>query len=63
MLGLTCIGIGGLVNAYRIYAITARSDDSASVRTRGAVFGFISGAILFGLPAWGVVALVSHVAK
>lgn len=60
MVGLLCIAIGGGINAYRVYGIMARADDSPSVRTKGAVGGFVMGAIVFGLPLWGALTLARH---
>ena len=63
MSGLVCLFIGGAYNAYRIYSILSRGGDSTSVQLKGAVGGFVAGAIFFGLPMWAVFAVVSHVAS
>jgi hypothetical protein len=50
--------MGGAINAYKVHNIM-RGDDPA-VRTRGAVGGFVMGAVVFGLPLWGAYALITH---
>lgn len=60
--GLVCVAIGGAINAYRIYAIILRANDEPSQRAKGAVGGFVTGAIVFGLPLWGLYLVVQHLA-
>jgi hypothetical protein len=58
--GVVCIAIGGTINAYRIYGIMSRANDGPSLRTKGAVGGFVTGAIAFGLPLWGIFSILKH---
>lgn len=58
--GVVCVAIGGVINAYRVYSIMVRANDHPAVRTKGAVGGFVMGAIVFGLPLWGAYSLATH---
>ncbi|MDP9008353.1 MAG: hypothetical protein M3N91_06535 [Pseudomonadota bacterium] len=58
--GVVCVAIGGGINAYRVYGIMTRANDDPSTRTKGAVGGFVMGAIVFGLPLWGAYSLAMH---
>lgn len=62
MSGLICVFIGGAYNAYRIHAILSKSADAVPHPFQGIFAGFIGGAIFFGLPMWGVYAIVGHLA-
>lgn len=61
-MGIVCVAIGGAFNAYRIYGIMARADDPSPQRMKGAVGGFVAGAIFYGLPLWGIYSVLKHFA-
>jgi hypothetical protein len=58
--GLACVAVGGAINAYRIYGIMSRAGDPSTVRLKGTAFGFVMGAVFFGLPLWGIFAVLNH---
>lgn len=62
MTGFMCLFIGRAINACRIYAILSNAGDLPAVQLKGAIGGFVAGAIVFGLPIWGTYAIIRHVA-
>lgn len=59
---ILCIVIGGSINAYRLYAISAHADNKLAVHRKSAMGGFVSGAICYGIPLGGVVWVLRQVA-
>jgi hypothetical protein len=58
--GVVCIPIDGAINACRVYGIMSRASDGPSLRMKGAMGGFVMGAIAFGLPLWGIYSILKH---
>jgi hypothetical protein len=52
--------LGGAINGRRLYVILSRGGDPVSSQIKGMTYGFLAGAIFYGLPMWAMYAFVNH---
>jgi hypothetical protein len=62
VIGLFLIAVGGGINTYRIHRLLSRSSEPAPHLFQGLALAFVTGAIFYGLPLWGIFVVLKHFA-